>query len=674
MSCTTPSPPRPSHPPRRAPLSAPTAHGLAVAFGLACGYVDLAFMAMGKYFWINEKCFFSGRDFRWTVPLTHAILLALTALPVAALNRLRPGLISPRLGAWLFATLALWWALLRLPLHGAACLVLAAGLSRSLSKAIASRLGQPRVVGAVLCGLLGPLIVLAALTSGRLAIGEARALAALPPASAGARNVVLIVWDTVRAENLGLYGYPRATTPNLRLWWARRGVLYRRALAPAPWTLPSHATAFTGLWPYQLNTQCRYTFDAPIPTLAEYLSSRGYQTAGFAANTNCCSWESGLDRGFFHYEDYPLSPLAMLGRTVPGQWILANLLNRGDAAAGKWIRFQSRDASATDLAFVRWLDGRRKDRPFFTFLNYFDAHEPYLPPSPFRGRFSHRPKSQRDDKFLVDLSLRAVNLLQPEDILLARDSYDECIASLDAQLGWLLDQLASRGILNDTIVIITSDHGEEFGEHGFFGHGNDVFLTQALVPLVVLSPDAPAGRVVTEAVSLRDLPATVVDQLGLAAGSPFPGRSLAVHWRPAPGQPSPETSPALSEVVDVKAFQPQPEPKSLRRVGLQVSLVARGRHYVRDGLGAEHLYDMISDPLEQTDLAKTPDIDRGLEAFRRDLLAVLTANRAAPAVEDAYMKPYRQWLGELVGTTSTLAVDPRATGESSPPGPSSRSR
>ena len=121
--------------------------------------------------------------------------------------------------------------------------------------------------------------------------------------------------------------------------------------------------------------------------------------------------------------------LAMLGRTVPGQWILLNVLNRGDASAAKWIVFQSRDARATDEAFLGWLDGRRKDRPFFAFLNYFDAHGPYLPPSPFRGRFSHRPKGRRDDKFLADLTRRAVNFLPAEDILFARDCYDECIAS-----------------------------------------------------------------------------------------------------------------------------------------------------------------------------------------------------------------------------------------------------
>ena len=150
-------------------------------------------------------------------------------------------------------------------------------------------------------------------------------MAGLPPPPPGARNVVLIVWDTVRAYNLSLYGYPRDTTPNLARW-ARKGVRYNLALAPAPWTYPSHSCFFTGQWPFKLNSQWKFTLDAPDPTLAEYLASRGYQTAGFAANTNCCNYETGLDRGFAHFEDYPLTPRSLLGRTVPGKWILKNIL------------------------------------------------------------------------------------------------------------------------------------------------------------------------------------------------------------------------------------------------------------------------------------------------------------------------------------------------------------
>ena len=140
------------------------------------------------------------------------------------------------------------------------------------------------------------------------------------------------------------------------------------------------------------------------------------------------------------------------------------------------------------------------------------------------------------------------------DIQLAHDCYDDCIAFLDEQLGRLLGELRGQGLLDNTVVIITSDHGEGFGDHGIVGHGSSLYLDTIGVPLVILSPGAPAGRVVDSPVSLRDLPATVVDQLGLSAGSPFPGRSLSACWRSDPGQaPQGITTPALSEQAEPTA-------------------------------------------------------------------------------------------------------------------------
>ena len=118
---------------------------------------------------------------------------------------------------------------------------------------------------------------------------------------------------------------------------------------------------------------------------------------------------------------------------------------------------------------------------------------------------------------------------------MARDCYDDCIAFLDEQLGRLLGTLERQGLLENTVVIITSDHGESFGDHGTFGHSYSVFLDEVGVPLVILAPGAPAGRVVDSPVSLRDLPATVVNLAGLSVGSPFPGHSLAAYWPMAPG-------------------------------------------------------------------------------------------------------------------------------------------
>ena len=155
-------------------------------------------------------------------------------------------------------------------------------------------------------------------TIGVHAVAEHRALARLPAPPSGAANVLLIVMDTVRAESLSLYGYHRDTTPQLARWAQAGACDSTGPLAPSCWTFPSHCTLFTGRWPYQLDSLHRLVLDPTVPTLAEFLAARGYLTAGFAANTSYCSYETGLDRGFAHYEDYVLSPRNILATTAPG--------------------------------------------------------------------------------------------------------------------------------------------------------------------------------------------------------------------------------------------------------------------------------------------------------------------------------------------------------------------
>jgi len=635
---------RPS--PSRIPLTAWAAVLLAIALGLCGGYLDLVMMTLKKYLWNDLRYYWSGRDFLWSVPVVHAFLLVIPAVLLVLVSRLWPGRVSLRAASWLLATLAIWGALLRAPLYGACTLILAAGLGRSISGTVVGCVRQPRRGRQILAGLLGLLVVLAALSSGRHALNEYRARAGLPAPPPGARNVLLIVWDTVRAYNVGLYGYYRNTTPNLARW-AKKGVQYSMALAPAAWTFPSHSCFFTGQWPYRLNTQRNNTLDTADPTLAEYLASRGYQTVGFAANTNCCNYETGLDRGFTHYEDYPLTPRALLSRTVAGSWILTNIFARGDFHDQKWIQLQSRDARGINDTFLDWLRSRQRDRPFFAFLNYFDAHDPYVPPQGYVGRFGMGPQNSRDYQFLFDYGHADKHAVGERDVMMARDCYDDCIAFLDDQLGRLLDELRGQGLLDNTLVIITSDHGEGFGDHGTYLHGSSLFLEEIAVPLVILSPGAPGGRVVIDQVSLRDLPATVVDQIGLSAGSRFSGHSLASLWRSTPGASPSESSPAFSEVADARAFRPQPG-RDWRRRGFAMSLVALGWHYVSDGMGTEQLFELGSDPVERVNRIGSADGDQVVAIFRWMLLKVLTDDRGSIEVENAYLKTYRQWLRSLV--------------------------
>ena len=636
---------------RPCPLTPKTAMILAVGIGLAGGYLDLLMVTVKKYWWSDLGHFENARDFPWSVPVAHVVLLLIPGLLLTAMTRVRPGGLSLRAGTWLLTTLALWMALLRAPLYGAALLILAAGLARPISGVIAGCIAHyPGRAWQLFAGLFALLIVLAALSSGQQVVREHLAADRLPPSTPGARNVVLIVWDTVRASSLSLHDYPRATTPNLEQW-ARTGVRFTRALTPAPWTFPSHGSFFTGKWPYSVDLHSKNVLDTADPTLAEYLTSRGYQTAGFAANTNYCTYESGLNRGFTHYEDYPLTPQSLLGRTVPGSWILKYLVKGGSVFDQKWIRLQSRNARAINNAFFDWLRVRRRDRPFFAFLNYFDAHDPYIPPPAYAGRFGIRPNSTRDYQLLTDFAHLKTSIAA-RDVLMARDCYDDCIAYLDDQLGRLLETLRGQGLLDNTLVIITSDHGESFGVHGVFGHGGSLFLDEVAVPLVMLGPGVPTS-VVADPVSLRDLPATVVDQLGLASDSPFPGRSLSPLWRSTPGQSPTETSLAFSEIALPIAFEPQ-DASVLARRGVQMSLVASGRHYIRYGSGAERIYDLTVDPYETTNLIGSSLGNLYVVDFRRKLLKLLTGNPGSQAVENAYLKAYRQWLDSLVQKSHVL--------------------
>jgi arylsulfatase A-like enzyme len=619
---------------------------LAMSFGLFGGYLDLGVLLFKRFFLNPEGSFRSARDFPWTVPVGHVALMIVPGLVVATINGIRRKPLSLRASSWWFATLASWGALARLPIHNVSSLLLAAGLGRLVSAPVASLGLRSRALAGIRVSMAGLLIVLAVLSSGWQVLQEYRVVAGLPAAPAGARNVVLIVWDTVRSYNLSLSGYYRDTTPHLKQW-AQRGVNYRLALAPAPWTYPSHASFFTGWWPFQINSQWKYRLDTPHATLAEYLASRGYQTAGFAANTNCCNYETGLSRGFAHYEDYSLKPWSLLSRTVPGKWILANLLSPRDYFSRKWFDLQSLPAREVNGNFLTWIGRRRPDRPFFAFLNYFDAHEPYFPPREHAGHFGIQPESAEDYAVLTDFVGAYKRRLRMRDIDLARDGYDDCIASLDEQLGRLLESLREQGLLENTDVIITSDHGEAFGEHQTFGHSYSVMFGEVGVPLVILSPLAPAGKLVANPVSLRDLPATIVDLLGLSVGSPFPGHSLAVYWGKSSADPSELTTPALSEQADATAFQTRMRTDG-SHAGFQMSLVTSGHHYIRTGRRTERLYDLNKDPYERDNLLTHPDGGQRVEVFRRKLLEVLSENLGSVEAEASYLWDYRNTLEILV--------------------------
>ncbi len=474
-------------------------------------------------------------------------------------------------------------------------------------------------------------------TIGGRAWSEHRAVSALPPAPASAQNVLLIVWDTVRASNLSLQGYSRPTTPNLERL-AGRGVRFDLAFSTSSWTLPSHASLFTGRWPHELGVDWKSPLRDDVPTLAESLASHGYETAGFAANLDYCSRETGLARGFTHYEDFPIDVYDAFTRYVAlghrieiSSWalVLDRLLEKG---FGRWFDLvprsmeHTKNAAALDEAFLGWLTRRRDNRrPFFAFLNYNDAHSPYEVPDRSTPGFGLQPASSSDRRTLLQWNALDKSRLAYSDVRMAVDVYDDCISYLDRRLGMLLQELSRRGVLDNTVVIVTSDHGEHLGDHLLFFHGCSLYRQLVQVPLVIVdNKSVPSGRVVAEPVSLCDLPATVIDLLGLGRDSPFPGQSLTRFWRrPSQVVVSP-ANPLLMETGKPELLTNQGREPAAK--GPMKSLIARGMHYIRSADGFEELYMLNADPEERINMAGAVNGPANLERFR-DILGSMLKRR-----------------------------------------------
>lgn len=454
------------------------------------------------------------------------------------------------------------------------------------------------------------LVLLTALLAAGVEAGERlteRRAARQPAAREGAPNVLLLVLDTVRRLNLSVFGYERRTTPELEAL-AARGVRFENAMSPGPWTLPSHAGMFTGRWAHELSASWATPLDDSFPTLAEALTARGYRTGGFVANVSYAGRSVGLGRGFGYFEDVPVSPLQIARSAAYTSWITSRPGIKRQLPA-YYKSYQRKSAVEVNDALLTWLD-RDPGRPFFAFLNYFDAHDPYRPIPPFDTAFAEpayppTPPSRHGGKFADD---------RPR----SPRPYDQAIASIDAEIGRLLRELEGRGQLRNTLVIVTSDHGEEFGEHGMYGHGHTLNLQALNVGAIMALPERiPAGLRVTERVSLRDLPATVLDLTDTGPAGTFPGASLARFWL-VPAM----VADTLFAETRLARNRPDWDPTS---EGDLQSLIATDFHFIRHSDATTQLYDIASDSLETRNLATDPAFRGMAEQLGRVLDRVMGA-------------------------------------------------
>jgi arylsulfatase A-like enzyme len=574
--------------------------------GFLTGFAEV--LALGLRLYVIGEFVTLSRHAAWMAPLVDGLLFALIATCLVVLRRLAPTLVTVPGAVGLLVFLAVVALLLPFrQIHLAATFLVAAGIGVQVARLVRSReAGLVRLARRGATGFAVLTLVIAAGLAIRAKLAD-RSVTRLDPARAGAPSILLIILDTVRARNLGFYGYSRPTTPVLDRW-AQGGMVFDRVIATAPWTLPSHASMFTGLYPTELATNWNTPLEKGPATLAEVLGGRGYATAGFVANYRYTGWETGLARGFAHYEDYPVT-LGEMFRSAALTWGGHKTLAGPLGLPPLRPRVDARDINHR---FLRWLDNADLGRPFFVFLNYLDAHDPYDPSPGFQRAFAPGPRAPRprDGERVTEAGAQGELKL-----------YDAAIAYLDSAVGALLHELERRGTLANTLVVLTSDHGEEFAEHEIMGHAASLYRPSVEIPLVIALPGTvPAGRV-ARPVTLRNLAATILDLSG-NSDPRIPGHTLRAHWEDPAAAGDRDT---LLSHIRTLINQPEWWPASQ---GDMLSLVRGKYRYIRNlGSGQEELFDFEADVEERRDLAGTPEGRRELPAFRSALQAF---TRSAP--------------------------------------------
>lgn len=418
--------------------------------------------------------------------------------------------------------------------------------------------------------------------------------------AAGHPNVLLISIDSLRADHVHCYGYPRDTSPAIdRL--AAEGVRFATAVAPSSWTLPSHLTMVTGLAPVEHGVVDSDLFLGRRATfLSEVLHDQGYATAGFVSGLYVTS-RFGHAQGFDHFDDY---------RALPATWEETHQMISSPIlldSVNAWLD--------------RWRSGAGR-RPFFIFLHLFDVHFDYSPPPPYDRMFDpDYDGAVNADNYRWNPDINAA--MAPGDFDRVVSLYDGEIRHADHYVGRLLERLRGEGVLDETLVVLTSDHGDEFYEQGRSGHGQQLLDSTLLVPLIMRYPAViPAGRTVSRQVRLMDIAPTILEAAGLRIPAEFgtlhpshPAafRSLLDWIRTGPG----DGDPGVVAYGDHKGV---------------ISSVRTDRFkLVRSVIDGDHdaLYDLEADPGEQRDVAlQHPEETRAL-------LEVMTRFRQSRSSEEA---------------------------------------
>lgn len=557
-----------------------------------------------------------SKEIIWISPIVDVLLFAALAVIVLLAARIYRQLPTSPILVFALTFLAVYdWLTLTERLYHRACLLLALGVAVAFTRWFYAhnergfafwRKTLPWLLAAWLLIFIG--------MKGGERLNERRQLASLPAAQPGAPNVLIIVIDTLRADHVSAYGYARATTPQVD-HLAAQGVLFQNAIAPCSWTLPSHASLVTGRYPSDHGMENAQ----PIPwlgwgngslrgyvTLGEALEQKGYRTGTFSANQSYFTSNVGLGRGFIHFEDYFQSAEDMFLRTLFGREFERAYLHRTEKSlVTRAIRFlglsslldHRKHADEVNREALAWIHQSR--RPFLAFLNYIDVHD-QAPPPDFHA---------------------------PWGLGTEIDRYDSAVNYDDAEIGDLMSELQRRGLAQNTIVMVTSDHGESLGQHDMQFHGIALYREQIQVPLVIWShSNIPAGSHVDRPVSNAALASTVMDLIGARNEKAFPGSGLDALWTKNNTKakwPYPISELAKNDIViDPDRRARDVEPTAMD--GDMKSVVTPQWHYIVHEKLGEQLYDWVRDPGEVNNVINTAEG----RAARKDLSSDIKAQSA----------------------------------------------
>ena len=584
---------------------------VAAGLGLLTGLVEGAGLFLSRQAgWLNWRL--SNRSFwvesLWITPFVDLTLFLLAGFFLSLVGSFFSKITAKRI-TWfsLIFLMILDWAFVALfgRISFLPLMVLAVGLSVQLVYyAVRSDAKLTNFARRSVPWLAGIAVAIFVVIQGGGWLREKQATSSLPKSQTDAPNVIVIVVDTLRADHLSTYGYERDTSPFLDSL-AQQGVKFNAAISPSSWTQPSHASMLTGRYTYEHQAETK-PLDGRFTTIGEELQTQGYRTGAFSANTLFFSRRQGFGRGFLHFEDSNQSILDdFLNSSLYGfifdYYGLRKALNYEGVPTRKY-------ADDINRSVLKWV-GKDEDKPFFVFINYFDVHDPYLPPEPYRSKYASVPNPGGLINGFVD---RYHPELTPEQLQSETDAYDGAISYVDDQIKALFNELDQRGELDNTIVIITSDHGESLGEHGLLQHSASLYLEEIHVPLIVWGPGLPAAKQIDTPVSTTGLPSTILSLIG-AQDDPFPGPSLSelILSEEAPANwPDP--------IAEVAQFSGAAEQNPSTH-GEMKSVVDDETQYIVHEKFGDELYNWRTDPGEANSLVNDPSMSTVLETLKNYL-------------------------------------------------------